>query len=194
MKNRSFFTLIELLIVIAIIAILAGLLMPALNQARAKARSTSCKSNLKNIGTFVHMYYDEHKAYPAVNTMPSVGDDGFLPSMPEILESYTSKKDRIYRCPCDTAPEKSYNDYVFDAATETYKEASTSSLTGDKSFYEMEGISYDYFDPNLIDEIPGNYVVNDMPLLYDFRWFHGPAGKPGSVNVYWGDGHVSDHK
>jgi prepilin-type N-terminal cleavage/methylation domain-containing protein/prepilin-type processing-associated H-X9-DG protein len=60
--RKNGFTLIELLVVIAIIAILAAILFPVFAQARAKARSISCLSNVKQIGTAFAMYvqdYDE---------------------------------------------------------------------------------------------------------------------------------------
>src|SRR5438270_13311006 len=60
MRRQRAFTLIELLVVIAIIAILAAILFPVFAQAREAARQTTCLSNLKQLGTGLTMYAQDH--------------------------------------------------------------------------------------------------------------------------------------
>lgn len=89
-SNRQGFTLIELMIVIAIIAILAAILAPNFLRARAQGQYTACKSNLKNVAAALEMYStDAGGRYPTtltgltpdylktIPTCPSAGADTY---------------------------------------------------------------------------------------------------------------------
>jgi general secretion pathway protein G len=61
------FTLIELMIVVAIIAILAGILIPNFVNARAQAQTSACESNLRAIATAMELAYADNQTYPFGN-------------------------------------------------------------------------------------------------------------------------------
>src|SRR5919198_238945 len=96
MKRRVGFTLIELLVVIAIIAILAAILFPVFAQAREKARSSACLSNLKQVGMATRMYtqdYDDVLVPNYLYNSPSTWE-----WWSDLLQPYVKNRD-VFVCP-----------------------------------------------------------------------------------------------
>ena len=82
-SKRGGFTLIELMIVIAIIAILAAILVPNFIRARAQGQVTACKSNLKNIATALEMYSTDYGGrFPTAIASGGVLTPNYLRTLP----------------------------------------------------------------------------------------------------------------
>lgn len=171
-RPRHGFTLVEMLVVVAMIMLLAALLLPVLSSARSMARKKDCQSRLRQIGlamaTYVEAFGTSGK-YPDVGQMPSLAPG--RPTLMSVLGPYVQDNKQIFACPMDL------------------------------KYYPQEGISFEYraltfagktipqslsspFNPNTTRS---SYEVI---MMTDFDPFHGVPNQEGARNALYADGHV----
>lgn len=168
MRSHRAFTLIELLIVIAILGILVGMTAPSLLRARESARRASCRANLHAVAASMQMYLGQsNDVMPVAAQLPSA----HLTSEPSIAEALAPfmENNEILHCPSDR----------------------------EKNFFLTEGSSYEY-QTTLGGRKVGSSFFSKLwgetktVVMNDYEPFHGPAGRKGAANFLFADGHVGD--
>lgn len=193
--TRRAFTLIEILVVLAIIAVLAAILLPVLSTVREKGRAAVCQSNLKQIGTSITMYTQDWEHFPraldaADKYAPEIWaswPDGAkimaeTPLLPVVLDPYI-KGNAIWGCPSDSG-------YDYDDIANVFIDARPTA-------YEKFGISYSYRTELMLrtlsdDRLPEPSETN---VLNDANGgWHGSGklsfGEGRRYNMLFADNHV----
>lgn len=188
MKLTKKFTLIELLVVVAIIGILASLLMPSLSRARAKARSSVCTANLKQMHLAVEMWLDDNDTYMVPASWNAV-------TWKNSIKPYIA--DQTLRCPELSSSEDARYGYFAFAGTKSkgskfqrVKRENVSNPAGaiiimDSYFWNMQDIVFDkenskmhnngsniiYMDGHIRREVELAVQVNDFDNPdYWYKW------------------------
>ena len=101
------FTLIELMVVVAIIAVLAGVVLPVFSATKRRAARANCIHNLQQINMAVLMYADEHRDVLPSLPVPNPFSNGVYFFYKELVKDYlglkraSSPEDRVFACPAD---------------------------------------------------------------------------------------------
>jgi prepilin-type N-terminal cleavage/methylation domain-containing protein len=177
MRKPRAFTLVELLIVIAILGVLTGFLLSAVATAQAGAGRARCAAQLRGVGQMLQMYFGENRnALPKVNMLPSLQPplNGY-PSLAQLLAPYGQGGVRAFQCPADRITQPAAD---APAGFETYFAREQSS------YYWKEEVS---IYASRITELKNGESV---PLVQEYEPFHGRAGASGAMNRLYADLHV----
>jgi len=110
-RSTRAFTLVEMLVSMAIIGLLAAMLLPALGRAKEHARLISCRNRLRNLGVGLRMYAHEHDGFLPMSTCV----DGPHTKLTGALKDRYVQEIRNFYCPSETHPERRYSRENFDA-------------------------------------------------------------------------------
>lgn len=123
MRHRPGFTLIELLVVISIVALLVGLLLPALGKAREHAQAAACLSNQRQLAVCLFNYAADNEVIPGVadhheldwsgkKNYDLAPDEYRTPLEASVLFKYLSNTDSIVECPKARRDANTFFDYT----------------------------------------------------------------------------------
>lgn len=187
---KRIFTLVEMLIVIAIILILAALLLPALNKAREHAKLTTCTSNLKQVSLNLQSYLNDwDNYYPNWSSWESDLDFYRYPNTKARYDAYVADKNIILRCPVRKCSNQEYETVCgFGVGWIMYgTNYQNVSASGPEKILKIVSPSRKLYLAENSPEKGAGRVIN----AYSEKYYPYPRHGERDANCLWLDGHVA---